>query len=268
MTIQEALDSARETLRSAGVHSFNLDSLILAELATGMDRAHLLAHPENELSDIQQSKFEIMVGERAKRIPTAHITQQKEFYGLRFKVSADVLAPRPESEKIVEFAIKYAPKDSRLLDVGTGCGALAIAAVKNRPDITATATEYSDEAMRVAEENIKSHGVSIELIKSDVLDDVTGKFHTVIANLPYLKDDEDLEPEVQKEPQVALLGGPDGLDLYRKFFNQLPSHLESGGYVFIESDPWQQPDLIKIAGSAGLKVLEQDYFVLGFTLPL
>ncbi len=256
MTIAEAT----KTLKDVGITTAELDALVLAEFASGKDRAHLLAHPDRDLG----SKLEDLVKQRAKRTPIAHLTGKKEFYGLEFIVSADVLSPRPESEKMVEWAIKYAPKNSSLLDVGTGCGALAIAIQKHRPDLKITATEISDEAIDIAKQNFSKHSVDIELITSDVLDSVKGKFSTVIANLPYLKDDEKLTPEVTKEPGVALFGGPDGLNLYRKFFKQLPDHLEKPGFVFIESDPWQQPDLIKIAHqSAGLAKIEQDYFVLG-----
>ncbi len=93
-----------------------------------------------------------------------------------------------------------------------------------------------------------------------------GALSFLLVVLPYLRDDADLMPEVKKEPRVALFGGDDGLELYRRFFTQLPGHLESGGFLFTECDPWQQGELISEAAKFGLEAIEQDYFILGFCL--
>lgn len=272
MTITEA----KKKLAAAGVGSPDLDALVLAEIASGKNREYWLALADEDVD----GNYEELVARRAKRVPLAQISGKKEFYGLDMIVNADVLQPRPESEKIVDFAIKYAPKDSSLIDVGTGCGAIAIAIAKHRPDLKITATEVSQDALAVAKANITAHQTPITLLQSNLFSalsstnlkkigsfsDGENTFQTVVANLPYLKDEEELMPEVKNEPAVALHGGPDGLGLYRKFFDQLPAYLAKPGYVFIESDPWQQPELIKIAGKAGLKPIEQDYFILGFRL--
>lgn len=259
MTIKQA----EQKLAAAGITTAHLDALVLAELASGQDRASLLANPESRISN---PEFEKLIKQRATRVPVAHLTGTKEFYGLEFIVSPNVLSPRPESEKIVELAIKHAPRGSRLIDVGTGCGALAIAIGKHRPDLKVTATDISPAALKIAQSNVQRLRADIRLIKSDLLLGLTNPIcQVVVANLPYLKDDAELTPEAAKEPRVALAGGADGLDLYRKLFEQLPRHLAKPGFVFIESDPWQQPELIKMASKAGLKMIEQDYFVLGFS---
>ncbi len=257
MTIKQA----ETVLAKAGVSSPELDALVLAEYVSGTDKSTLLAYPERQIEGLEE-----LIAKRAKRVPIAHLVGSKDFYGLELIITPDVLQPRPESETIVDLAIKGAPKDSKLIDIGTGCGALAISIAVNRPDLTVTATDVSSSALKVAQENAKLNDVKIKLVESDLFSKVAGQFETVVANLPYLKNDSDLLPEVKNEPKVALLGGKDGLDLYRKFFEQLPKHLAKAGHVFIESDPWQQPELIKIAGNAGLKLRDQSYFVLGFCL--
>lgn len=256
MTIKEA----EAALAKAGVSSPELDALVLAEFATGIDKSILLAHPERHIE-----KLEALVEQRTQRMPIAQLIGHKEFYGLDFTITPDVLQPRPESEKIVDLAIEHAPQNSKLIDVGTGCGALAIAIAKNRPDLTIVANDISPAALKIAAQNAVQNDVKVKFSVSDLLSKVSGQFETIVANLPYLKDDDELLPEVKNEPKVALLGGKDGLELYRKFFEQIPKRLAKNGFVFIESDPWQHPDLIKIAGSVDLKPIEQDYFVLGFS---
>jgi release factor glutamine methyltransferase len=168
---------------------------------------------------------------------------------------------------MVEYAIRYAPKGSRLIDVGTGSGALAIAIKTHRPDLEVWATDVTDAALSVTSQNTKAHNVTVKFMKSDLFDQVNGRFETVVTNLPYLRNDarSELMPEVQKEPAVALFGGTDGLDLYRHFLQQLPAHLTPGGLLFTECDPWQHEDLMKLAAQAGLRPIEKNnYFILGF----
>jgi release factor glutamine methyltransferase len=150
------------------------------------------------------------------------------------------------------------------MDIGTGSGAIAIAIAKNRPDLTISATEISPAALDVARRNAESHGVTIKLIESDLWDAVPTAYDTVVTNLPYLRSDADLMAEVKHEPSVALFGGPDGLDLYRRFMTDLSSHLSPRGYLFTESDPWQHEPLTGLAITHGLSPVEQGYFVLGF----
>ncbi len=268
MTIGRALKDAEEQLKAAGITSAHLDAQILMELVAHRDRSWLAAHNDEVLTELQTTNYRLLTSQRSQRIPLVHLTGRREFYGLELEITPAVLTPRVETEKMVEFAIQYAPKNSRLIDIGTGSGAVAIAIAKHRPDLDITATEVSTDALKIARRNATVHSVEIKFVASDLWGSIANKFAAVVTNLPYLKDDAELMAEVQKEPGVALFGGPDGLSLYRKFFTDLPKHLEPGGYVFIESDPWQQPELIKIAESAGLKVIEQDYFVLGFTWPL
>ena len=265
-SVGEALGAGISFLESRDIAGARLDAQLLLAHTLRHDRAWLLAHDNEPLTDHQVADFEAFISRRSEHVPVVHLTGHREFYGLEFAITPDVLTPRVETEAMAEWAIKYAPKDSKLIDIGTGSGAIAIAIAAHRPDLSITGTEITDEALAVASANAKTHGANIELIKADLWDGVTGTFDTIVTNLPYLRDDADLMPEVRKEPAVALFGGTDGLDLYRRFLTDLPAHLAPGGRLFTECDPWQHEDLTKAAAKVGLKPIEQGYFILGFQL--
>ncbi len=266
MKIVDALSSAQEKLIAANVNSVRLDSELLLCHVLDQDRTWLLAHNQDQMTPEQLEKYESLIEKRAKHVPVVHLTNKREFYGIELFINDNVLTPRVETEKMVEFAIKHAPKGGRLIDVGTGSGAIAIAIAVHRPDLEIWATEYSPEALAVAHKNIVANKIDVTLQQADLFEGIAGSFDTVVCNLPYLADDADLMPEVQKEPGVALFGGPDGLDIYRRFLAQLPNHLNPGGQLFTECDPWQQTALIAEAKAIGLKPIEEGYFILSFKL--
>ena len=262
MIIKEWLSQASKQLEKARIGSAQLDAELILCHVLDKPREWILAHGDDELSADNQKTADDLTNQRANHTPLVHLTSKREFYGLEFEITPDVLTPRVETEKMVEIAIQRAPQSGSLLDVGTGSGAIAIAIKKNRPDLAVTATDVSSDALKVARRNAKKHSVSIEYQESDLLTGVTGTFDVITANLPYLQDDADLMPEVQKEPRVALVGGKDGLDLYRKFFAQIKNHLGNGALVSIEADPWQHEALIELAITTDLKVMQDDYFIL------
>ena len=265
-TVREALTAAITFLESSKIAGARLDAELLLAHVLRRDRAWLLAHDDDNLTSHQAADFEAFISRRSEHIPVVHLTGHREFYGLEFEITPDVLTPRVETETMVEWATKYAPKNSNLIDIGTGSGAIAIAISAARPDLTLTGTEITDEALAIARRNAKLHAANIELIKADLWDGVSEAYQTIVTNLPYLRDDADLMPEVRKEPAVALFGGPDGLDLYRRFLAGISDHLAPGGYLFTECDPWQHADLITEAAKVGLKPVEQGYFILGFQM--
>ena len=265
-TVREALSAAIAFLESQAISGARLDAELLLAHTVRQNRAWVLAHADDNLTPHQAADFEAFISRRSEHIPVVHLTGTKEFYGLDFTITPDVLTPRAETEVMVEWAIKSAPSDSSLIDIGTGSGAIAIAIAAHRPDLKITATEITNEALAVARRNVKNHGVDITLTKSDLWDYVSGPFHTVVTNLPYLRTDADLMLEVRKEPAIALFGGVDGLDLYRRFLHGLPKHLVPGGHLFTECDPWQHEALIAEASKFGLVPIDQGYFILGFRL--
>lgn len=264
MTVRDAVKHAITRLDAAKIPSSRLDSELIMAYVLGRDRAWVLAHDDIELDEPQLEQFNTLVNRRFDREPLVHLTGTREFYGLDFEITPDVLTPRTETEQMAEWAIRYAPPNSRLIDIGTGSGALAVAIATHRPDLKITATEISNRELAVAQRNAGKHHVAIDFTVSDLWDNVSGQFNTIVTNLPYLPDNADLMPEVRKEPAVALFGGPDGLNLYRHLLAKLPDHLVPGGYLFTESDPWQHEPLIAEAAKYGLTPIEQGYFILGF----
>lgn len=265
-TIREALDAAIKFLDEQNITGGRLDAELLLGYVLQKDRAWLKAHDDDTLTEFQVADFESLISRRSEHIPVVHLTGTREFYGLDMAVTPDVLTPRVETEQMVEWAIKYAPVGSSLIDIGTGSGAIAVAIASHRPDLSITATDISERELAVARKNARAHSADITFVESDLWTNVEGQFGTIVTNLPYLREDADLMPEVTKEPAVALFGGADGLDLYRRFLAGIQEHLEPGGYLFTECDPWQHEDLMAEASRYGLSPVEQGYFILGFHL--
>ena len=266
MTVGEWLKTAEAKLNEAGIWGGRLDSqLILAHVLT-KPKEWLLAHPEDDLAGSHLNQADALLKRRLDHEPVVHLTGQREFYGLDFEITPDVLTPRAETEPMVEWAIKYVPKNGRVIDMGTGSGALIIALGQMRPDLQLVATDVSAEALEIAARNARRYNLNITFVQSDIWDSVDGQFDAILTNLPYLKNDADITEEVKKEPAVALFGGPDGLDLYRRMLRDLPQRLNPGGFLFTECDPWQQDTLKSEAAKHGLTQIEESYFVMGFEM--
>lgn len=268
MKICDFLESARATLKTAGIEGAQTDAEVILAHVLKKDRAWFLAHDDAKLTSEHIEAAQKLLEKRAGRIPMSYVLGLREFAGLEFKMDERALTPRVETETIVAEVIKRAPQGAHVLDIGTGSGAMAIAIKHLRPDLRVVASEVSLEALDLARENAKTllgNDTKIEFIQSDLFDNINDKFDIIAANLPYVTRTMELMPEVQNEPAVALFGGADdGLDLYRKFFTQLPSHISNNARVWTESDPWQQEGLIKLAKACGLTKIFQDYFILGF----
>ncbi|HEX5713133.1 MAG TPA: peptide chain release factor N(5)-glutamine methyltransferase [Solirubrobacterales bacterium] len=215
-SVREALEAAVDGLRAAGVEDPRLDVEVLLAEATGRDRAALIANPEAELSPAASRAFGEMVRRRLRREPVAYIVGRRGFRNLELAVDRRVLIPRPETELLVELALEREP--ARLLDVGTGSGAISLAVADELPGCEVTATDTSSGALEVARANAARLGLAerVRFVPGSLPDD--GEFDLVLANLPYVaeRDWAALQPEVTEwEPREALLAGPDGLDAYR-----------------------------------------------------
>src|SRR5690606_31656459 len=199
-------------------------------------------------------RLDALLKKRLARQPLAYIVGHKEFFGLDFSVTPDVLIPRPETEVLVERAIKTAPKKSQVLELGTGSGCIAVSLKKNRPDLSVTAADVSQPALAVARRNAKLNRVGIEFVLSDLFKEISGRFDLVLANLPYVPEGVRRMAELDFEPQVALYGGVDGLDVYRQFFAGLSGHLHAGGSAIIETGPTQRQAVVNLADDFGFKL--------------
>lgn len=223
-TLAHLLKSAQSQLTDSSTP--RLDACILLSFAGDKPQHWLLANSSVPVNNLFGNKainlFRDLINQRASGVPIAYIVGRKEFYGIDLFVTQDTLIPRPESEIIVDEVIATVPSNSRLLDMGTGTGALAIAISAHRPDIEVYACDNSSPALEVAKKNIDHHQANIHTLKSDLFSSCTNQsFNTVIANLPYLPDSYTAKPDLQYEPMDALIGGKDGLDIYRRFFAQV-----------------------------------------------
>jgi release factor glutamine methyltransferase len=215
--IREALSASIDALRAAGVEDPHLDAELLLAEATGWERARLVANPEAEIPPAATRRFAEMVRRRLRREPVAYILGRRGFRHLELAVDPRVLIPRPETELLVELALKLRPHS--VLDVGTGSGALALAIAAELPDAALTATDTSAGALAVAAANAQRLGLSARVAFFEgTLPPGDEEFDLVVANLPYVSEREwgDLQREVTEwEPREALLAGPDGLDVFR-----------------------------------------------------
>lgn len=270
MSIAKLRKQIISTLKAAGITGAQTDAELIMSFVLKKDRTWLMAHDTDELASADTERMKSLAQRRAQREPLSYVLGQREFAGLMFSIDNRALTPRVETETIVAEVTKGAPKRAAVLDVGTGSGAMAIALKRLRPDLVVTASEVSSSALELAQENaarLLERENTITFLESDLFDNVPGSFDIIVANLPYVTREMELMPEVEREPAVALFGGaPDGLDLYRKFFTQLPKHLNENGQIWLESDPWQQEALIALAAAQGLEKTFQDYFILGFCL--
>ena len=255
MRTGEALTLAESRLRDNGIESPRFDADLLLTHVLGTNRALLLAHLDRPLSPEQQARFHKLVARRADREPLAYLLGHREFYGLDFLVDPRVLIPRPETEHLVEEALRLAarlPPSLRLADVGTGSGAIAVALAVHLPQATVYALDASAEALAMAAANAQRHGVSgrVRCLAGDLLTPLPEAVHLIVANLPYVARDEwaALAPEIREhEPRQALDGGPDGLNLIRRLLATAPSHLWPGGAVLLEIGAGQGAAVIALA---------------------
>lgn len=226
MFIKELLDWGHKELI---VHdSARLDAELLLAEVLGTDLAYILAHNDERVSRYKERKYRKLVARRKEGIPLAYLQGYKEFYGLVFEVNKHVLVPRPDTEILVEAVIDYLKPGDILLDVGTGSACIPVAVLKHVREVEAWATDISYAALKVAAKNVQLHGLKdrIHLLHSDLLDSVDimlfeGDKLVVTANLPYVPKGYEVNIETRFEPQIALYGGDDGLDIYKKLLEQL-----------------------------------------------
>ena len=268
-TVRDHLDLAERALRE-GAHSdkARLDAEQLLMHLLRKNRAWLIAHPRKELSAEDQERYEALVARRLAGEPIQYITGECEFYGLPFKVTRDVLIPRPETEHLVEKASELVPLFSkpRIVDVGTGSGAIAIALAHDwAPPAILTAIDISESALELARWNAKRTGFAdrIRFLQGDLLAPVAGEqFDIVVSNPPYVPNTDRalISVEVREfEPAVALFAGDDGLDIYRRLIPAACSALVPGGFLALEIG-FSQADavrsLLTAAGFAQIEFLE------------
>jgi len=239
MTIREALTRAKKAFASGNVEDARLESELLLRHALRIGQVQLYQEPERRLAPREEAGFWRLVERRLGGEPTAYITGRREFYGLSFSVDSSVLVPRPESELLVDAALQIVRSRpvTRVAEIGTGCGAIAIILALSLPEARIYATDISAPALKVARLNCQNHGVvdRICLLAGDMLDPLPGPVDLIVANLPYVP-----ELEVSRlgladfEPLLALDGGRDGLEKIGRLCSGVGDRLRPRGFLLLE----------------------------------
>ncbi|MEL6464536.1 MAG: peptide chain release factor N(5)-glutamine methyltransferase [Pseudomonadota bacterium] len=258
-TAAEAMVAATARLRAAGVPDPARDARVLLAHAAQVDAARVtLIAPEDIAPDIAD-RYDHLIALRAVRVPVSHLIGEREFYGRAFKVSSDVLDPRPETETLIEAALST--EFSRVLDLGTGSGCLLVTLLAERLDATGVGVDLSDTACLQASANAIQHDVAgrVHIVQGDWFDPVEGRFDLIVANPPYLSsfEMEEVSPELRDhEPRIALTDEGDGLSAYREIAHQAGSYLTATGRVLCEIGWHQGNDVLAIFESGGWGTLE------------
>ena len=248
--IRETIRETHQTLEAAGIADARLEAEVMVMTVMRMTRQNIFAEQEAEVPASEAQQLAEIVAQRLERIPLAYIIGYREFYGINVVVTPDVLIPRPETEGMVEHTLFMAlmgmeTRELTIADVGTGSGAIAVNLAIHLPAARIYAVDISEPALDVAAYNIRGHSVHdrVRLGHGDLLEPLPEPVDLIVANLPYIPTDRIpvLQPEVQQEPQLALDGGPDGLDLVRRLLSQASDKLNSPGIILLELDPEQFP---------------------------
>lgn len=239
--LREWVRFAVQTLRGAGVPSPEVDARALVMHALNLSPTDLLLRGAEAVPEAGAALLRELLAKRAQRTPLQYLLGQVEWGGVRLRVDRRALIPRPETEWLLHLALENlrglaAP---RVLDVGTGTGAVALGIKAAHPDALVLATDLSLEALALARENAALNGLEIELRQADLLLGVSGSFDLIVSNPPYLpqSDRSQADPEVQHDPELALYGGADGLALARPLALQARPHLTEAGVLLLELDP-------------------------------
>ncbi|MDR3511761.1 MAG: peptide chain release factor N(5)-glutamine methyltransferase [Caulobacteraceae bacterium] len=259
LTLVQAWTAARKRLEAAGVDGPVIDARLLVEAAAGATRADIIADPHRALTDAQAARFDDYVARRARREPVSHILGRRGFWKIMLNVTPDVLTPRPDTETLVELALRFFPEGRAfsVLDLGVGSGAILLAILAERPAAKGLGIDVSESALAVARENAANLGLErrVALLRGDWTAGLgEASFDLVVSNPPYIRSAEiaGLEPEVRDhEPRLALDGGPDGLDAYRVLAPEMLRVLKPGGRFLVEIGFDQSAEVEALFRAAG-----------------
>ena len=256
MTLRAAWTQTRSRLENAGIADAALESEVMLRHALDIDRAAFFASLEEHPKGAALGLVESLVERREKGEPLAYILGRREFYSLDILVTPAVLIPRQETELLIDCILELGGDrpGMTVADVGTGSGAVAVAAAVNLPSCHIHATDASQAALRVAADNCRKHSVDdrVELSHGDLLDPLDARVDLIASNPPYVTTGalRQLGREVAHEPVEALDGGPDGLDVIRRLFRQAQAALNPGGSMIVEIDPRQLQPTMSLAAAA------------------
>ena len=256
MTLKEAYEFGQEQLKKAKIEDAVLDAWYLLEFVTGISRAMYFLDMNREIASEQEILYRTHIATRAKHIPLQHITGVQEFMGLEFCVNEHVLVPRQDTEVLVESVLEILKPGMDILDMCTGSGCILISLLKlcGFANISGVGVDISEEALEVARKNAEKLGVNVQLLHSDLFENVAGKYDVIVSNPPYIRTSviEELKEEVKfHDPFMALDGKEDGLYFYRRIVEESPKFLEKCGKLYFEIGHDQGEDVGRLMRDAG-----------------
>lgn len=259
MRIDEALKQATERLRAVS-DSPRLDAEVLLSRALDVRSSYLMAHPEDTLDGAAIERYEQALARRADGVPLPYITGEKEFWSLPLMVGPETLVPRPETELLVELALRELPPDVEkgVLDLGTGSGAIALAIATERPLCAITATDLSEAALAIAQQNARQLEISnVTFVQGNWTEAAVGRtFDLIVSNPPYVKEGDPALAALRHEPEMALAAGSDGLDAIRLLARGCGGLLDRGGVLLFEHGADQETGVARLLGQNGWTAVE------------
>ena len=259
MNYTEAFLMGMQKLKEAEIGEAQLDARLLLEEVCGTDHNTLLCHGDREVSEAEEEQYRKALEQRAVHVPLQHLLGYQDFMGLRFQVNEHVLIPRQDTEILVEEAMRYLHDGMRILDLCTGSGCILLSLLHYSNDCEGTGVDISKEALQVAALNAELLGIKADFLKSDLYEKVTGKFDLLVSNPPYIerKVIPTLMEEVREyDPYLALDGGEDGLDFYRRIIGGAQDYLKRGGQILMEIGSGQAQAVSELLREAGFKEID------------
>ena len=267
MTVEAFLNQATTSLRESGIESARLDVLILLEDVLGTNRARLLAHPEVTLDDRQTTVLNNFIVQRKKHVPVAYIRGKAPFFGREFTVDESTLIPRPESESMISLLLQLHLTKPRIADIGTGSGCLGITAALELPQAEIFVSDTSAAALKIAARNAERYSLRIHSSLQDLLVQDKRTYDVILANLPYVPNGYPINQAAAHEPTGALFAGADGLDAYRRLWQQIHERhaAHQPQYVITEALPEQHAALATLATTSGYTPQAHEGYAQVFT---
>lgn len=272
MIIQRWITEATQLLQAEDIPSARLDAELILSHTLRKPRTYIHAHPEDELDARQLEIADARLELRRERTPLAYIVGHKEFYGRRFKTTPATLIPRPETEAFIELLAEIVPKNlplvkerRRLVDVGTGTGAIGVTAKLEWPELDVTLTDLSQQALNVAKQNAKQLSADVSFHKGDLLRGYGTPVDIVVSNPPYVDKAWVVSPETHAEPELALYANKGGLSIIEQLLTQASRLLRPSGTLLLEADERQHAAIIQDATNRGLTHVQSRGLVMQFT---
>ena len=256
MTLKEAYEYGQKRLAKAEIDDAVLDAWYLLEHITGISRAIYFLRMNEEMNEQMEVQYKEYLETRANHIPLQHITGVQEFMGIEFNVNEHVLVPRQDTEVLVEEALKVLKSGMEVLDMCTGSGCIILSLMKFAKEISGTAVDISEEALKVAKSNADNLEATVEFIQSDLFENVNGAYDVIISNPPYIRTSviDELKDEVKfHDPLLALDGKEDGLFFYRKIIKESLNYLKPNGRLYFEIGHDQGEEVKKLMEEAGFE---------------